>query len=360
MAEKNLPPTERKLRKAREQGQVARSAQAAGTAVLLVALGMSGYAVPALWRNLAALAHACLTPAGDDAAIADLLSRIAMTVAALLIVPMLAGVLCNLVITGPLLAPRVLLPKLERLNPVQNLKSRIFGKRAWMNLLRAGVSAVGVGAICAAILSQQLATLPRTVFAEPETLAAVAGMLVRRLCWSAAVLYVALAMIDVLYQRWQHVKDLRMSHDEYKREYRDSEGDPFLKAARRQMYAEMSQKAALARVQREADVLVRNPTHLACALRYDPDAGGAPPVMIAKGAGWMAQEMLDVARRRGVPTVRDVALARALYRLESDTPIPPELYDATVAVLRWVIEQCEAEGRPPPWEQRRRRRDATP
>ncbi len=360
MADKNLPPTERKLRKAREQGQVTQSAQAAGTAVLLAALAISGDAVPALWERLAALTRAALAAPRDANAIPGLLGSIAAIGCGLMVVGMLAGALCSMLISGPVLAPQVLMPKLERISPARNLKSRVFGKRAWMNLLRALVSAIGVGTICTAILMQQLAKLPRAVFAEPQELAALCGLLLRRLCRSAVALYVTLALIDVLYQRWQHLRDLRMSHDEAKREHRDSEGDPFIRAARRQMYAEMAQKSAVARVQREADVIVRNPTHLACALRYDPDAGGAPPVLVAKGAGWMAQEILAAARKRGVPVVRNVPLARALYRLEADVPIPPELYDATIAVLRWVVELCRADGRPPPWEQRRRERDSRP
>ncbi len=356
MAEKKHPPSERKLRKARQEGRVPRSPHAAGTAVLLVVLAAGAYIAPSAWQRLAALARVCLGGAPTAGAAARLAGDVGWLVALLLVAGMTAGGLCSLLISGPLLAPGALAPKLGHLNLVRNLRARLASQQALVELLRMFVSAIGVGLICAAVLRDQAATLPRTTAATPSALAAITGELVRRLGISAAVLYTLLAALDVAYRRWRYRQELRMTDAEYKREIRDNLGDPYVRAARRRMYAEMSRRRAIARVATEADVVVRNPTHLACALRYDPDAEGRPPVLVAKGAGWMAEAMLEVARRTRVPVVQDIPLARALYRLEPEMPIPPELYDATVAVLRWAVELCAREGRRPPWERRRHKR----
>lgn len=107
----------------------------------------------------------------------------------------------------------------------------------------------------------------------------------------------------------------------------------------------------LAQVRAKADVVIRNPTHLACALHYMPDGRGSPPKLIGKGKGWLAEQLVRAAREEGIPMLHDVPLARSLFRLEQDAFIPPELYEAVIEVLHWAEEVAEQRGRKVRWKE---------
>src|SRR5690606_4533533 len=149
----------------------------------------------------------------------------------------------------------------------------------------------------------------------------------------------ALAAGDVLATRHSWLKRLRMSSDEVKREHREAEGDPELKGARTRAHRELLAGASLNAV-KEATVVIVNPTHLATALRYDEDQDDAPMV-VSQGAGDMARRIVEAAHAYGIPVVRDVPVARALFELEVGDEIPEALYEAVAEVLR---EVHEAEG----------------
>jgi type III secretion protein U len=148
------------------------------------------------------------------------------------------------------------------------------------------------------------------------------------------------------------MRRLRMSKDEVRREHKDSEGDPMLKQARERAYHDMLAQATIAAV-RTATVVVVNPTHLACALRYrqgeEGDEGEGPddaPVVVASGAGELAQQILQAAQQWGIPVVRDVPLARALVELQVGDVIPEALYEAVAEILREVWEAETSPARP--------------
>ena len=130
-----------------------------------------------------------------------------------------------------------------------------------------------------------------------------------------------------------------MSKQEVKEEYKETEGNPLIKSARRRVHLEILQQAMMAAVKR-ADVVVVNPTHVAVALKYDRAAMDAP-VLVAKGAELMAQQIREIAKEADVPILRDVPLARALFDLEVDAAIPEDLYEAVAEVLRWVYQLAE-------------------
>lgn len=133
-----------------------------------------------------------------------------------------------------------------------------------------------------------------------------------------------------------------MTKQEVKDEWKESEGDPLFKSARRQMHRDILMQSMMAAVQR-ADVVVVNPTHIAVALRYDRGEMGAP-VVLAKGAELIAAKMREIAQAADVPLMRDVPLARALYELEIDSEIPEEMFEAVAVVLRWVYSLAEERG----------------
>jgi flagellar biosynthesis protein FlhB len=150
----------------------------------------------------------------------------------------------------------------------------------------------------------------------------------------------ALALVDLLITRTSWKKKLMMTKEEIKREHKESEGDPQMKAARERAHHELLASAAVGNV-KNASVVIVNPTHIACALRYDEKEGDEAPVVVASGEGDLAERIVKAARDYGVPVLRDVPLARALIELEIGDQIPEALYEAVAEILREVWEDDE-------------------
>jgi flagellar biosynthesis protein FlhB len=169
-----------------------------------------------------------------------------------------------------------------------------------------------------------------------------AGTIAARACRDAALFGVAVGAVDLLVTRRAWMKRLRMSKDEVKREYKESEGDPQLKAARERAHHEMLASATVANV-KNATVVVVNPTHIACALRYDEEEGDEAPLVVSVGEGDLARQIVEAAHAYGIPVLRDVPLARALVELVPGDRIPEELYEAVAEILREAWSQPKTE-----------------
>ena len=163
----------------------------------------------------------------------------------------------------------------------------------------------------------------------------VVGEAVNDLVLTAAGAFCVVAALDYLYQRYKYNQNHMMSKDEVKREYKESEGDPHIKSKRKQLHKEMLAQNSLDNV-RKAKVLVTNPTHYAVALDYEKDRTPLP-LILAKGEGVLARRMMEVAKQEGIPIMRNVPLARALYRDGTENAyIPKDLIGPVAEVLRWV------------------------
>jgi flagellar biosynthesis protein FlhB len=355
MAEKTEEPTPRRLRKAREEGDAGVSAYAAQSLGFLVAVAVAPAAVRALAQHAAQALRDSVARAGelrgassfDEQALAvDVLSL----VLPVLLAAGLVGGIAQLVQSGGVLAGRRLAPNLARLDPVAGLGRLLSGPRMFA-VARALVAAVVVGWLAVRGLGDHLLDLARLggrLEWAPTVVAEVAG----GVAWRAALVGVGLGVIDLLVVRTAWMRRLRMSKDEVRREHKDSEGDPMLKQARERAYHDMLAQATIAAV-RTATVVVVNPTHLACALRYrqgeEGDEGEGPddaPVVVASGAGELAQQILQAAQQWGIPVVRDVPLARALVELQVGDVIPEALYEAVAEILREVWEAETSPARP--------------
>jgi type III secretion protein U len=238
----------------------------------------------------------------------------------------------TLVQTGGALALARLAPSVDRMNPVSGAQ-QLFTAERWFGVLRALAAALFVGYFTYRTLVD---FAPDIAFGVGET--GSTGVLVaalgKRLCWAAALFGLGLGALDFLITHRAFLRRNRMSKDEVKREHRESEGDPEVKAARRRAHREALAGSALNAV-KNATVLIVNPTHLAVALRYDEEQDQAPKVL-AQGEGDLAKQMIEAARAYGVPCVRDVPIARALTELEVGDEIPEALYEAVAEILREV------------------------
>jgi flagellar biosynthesis protein FlhB len=266
----------------------------------------------------------------------------ALGVISLVVPPLLAvgvaGAMAHVVQTGGTMAVGRLTPRLDRLDPIAGAKALLSGARLFA-VGRAFAAALLVGWLACRDLLDRVVDVARLA-GRPEWVSVVVADVAGRFAWHAAAVGLALALVDVVVTRRAWLGRLRMTREEVKREHKEAEGDPSVRAARHRAYQELLAQTAIANV-RTATVVVVNPTHLACALRYDEKSGDDAPVVVASGEGDLAARIAQAAGEWGVPIVRDVPLARALVELNVGDAIPEALYEVVAEVLRdlWEAER---------------------
>jgi flagellar biosynthetic protein FlhB len=342
--DRTLPPSEKRLADAREEGRVARSRHLTTFLVLGGMLaGMAAYGPQAVTGLRDMVANGLVLDAAEARDSARLAWRLAAAAGAALLViaPILAllwagSALLPLAQGGFVLTGKPLEPDFDRLDPVAGFK-RIASLDSLAELGKTMAIAAFVGGAAVwglwALREQAagLASLP-LAGALGASGRAVAGAL-----WSVVGVLAVIAAIDVFHERRRYQRSLRMTPDESRREAREQEGDPHLKARIRQAQREGSRRRMMAAVPK-ADVVVTNPTHYAVALRYDDKAAGAPRV-VAMGRGPIALRIREIAEAAGVVRLEAPPLARALYHhAELDREIPAALYQAVAQVLAYVYQ----------------------
>jgi len=335
--DKTEQPTARRLRKAREQGDSPLSGALVQGAAFAVALWLTPAAVAALAVQAGDLLRAAISrPEEPLSALDAALSVITLTAPLLFAVALTAAVVGG-VQTGGTIASEKLAPSLERLDPWNGLK-QLFSAVRLFGVVRALAAASFVAYFTWDTLRAHMADVANSA-GQVTAITLLARGLGERIGWWAAIVGLGLGGLDFLFTQQAFLRRNRMTKDEVKREHRESEGDPEVKAARRRAHHEALAGAALNAV-KKATVLIVNPTHLATALRYDEDEDQAP-LILAQGQGDLAKRMIDAAHAYGVPVVRDVPIARALRDLEVGEEIPEALYEAVAEILReiWASEQ---------------------
>lgn len=232
---------------------------------------------------------------------------------------------------------------LEKLNPISGFQ-RIFSIRSVVEGLKSLLKLVLVISIVYALVRDEVAILPRLGFYSIEQILAYAGAMTIKLLGGLGVFMAVIAGADYFFQRWDLEKQMRMTKQEIKEEHKSREGDPMIKARIRRIQREMSSKRMMKDVPR-ADVIVTNPTHIACALIYDPNTMAAPK-LVAKGSGLIAEKIKEIARENGVPVMENKPLARAIFKtLKIGQTIPRELFTAVAQVLSYVYRLKKKVGR---------------
>lgn len=342
--EKTEAATPRRLEKAREEGQVARSREL-NTFVLLVG-GVAGlwFMSGELYQTLTGLIQVGMwfdpRVAKDTAVMTGQAASSAWN-AFLVLLPIfgllvLLAILSSVSLGGLLFSAKALEPKFSRLNPLQGVK-RMFSAQTLVELIKTLLKAAVIGGIAAMVIWSYRAEMIALMHASP-TAAMVNGMRLIALCSGLIVAaLVLLVLIDAPWQIYSHQKQLRMTRQDVKQEHKESEGDPYVKGRIRQQQRAMARQRMMASVP-EADVIVTNPTHYAVALKYE-EGNGAAPVVLAKGSGLVAARIRMVAEENKVPMLSAPPLARALYQhVDIGSEIPAELYKAVAEVLAWVFQ----------------------
>lgn len=341
---KTEDPTPRRREEARRQGQVPFSAELVGSLVLLAGIIGLGYIGPALWAAMKQVFRHDLAQSFredlDSASAAELFARTAARVLIALL-PFLAallavGILASVAQTGFQINTEKLSPDLDKLNPANGF-GRLFSTGALVKGLLTLVKVAALGFVAYLILEGRAGVLlalsrDRLGYAAPA-----AWALVERLALYMAGAVAGVAIFDYLYQRYKFEQSLRMTKEEVKREFKEEEGDPEVKARQKQLARERMKRKMLNEVP-TATVVVTNPTHYAVALRYDPRAGDEAPIVVARGTGQFAKRIAKAARESGVTVVERPPLARALVGVKEGQAVPAGLFRAVAEVIAFVYK----------------------
>ena len=340
--------TPRKREEAREKGQVAMSQEFVAALMLCAGLGalaMGGGRVVGgvgglLARSLETVGERGQTHLDAYAAAGILESSLrpsAMTLLFLLVPVVGVGALVAYGQIGFQFTPKAVEFDLNKLNPLKGLQ-RMFSARSVMRLTLAVLKMAAIAVTMSLLAWRQMPSVLNLAGSELGPMLRGLGRVVMLCTLGAVIAVLAISLFDLLFQRWQHDRDLRMSKQEVKEERKNTEGDPHVKARIRSVQREMAQRRMMADVPK-ASVVITNPTHYAVALRYEREDGAGAPKVLAKGTDAVAQRIKEIARENDVPLHEDVPLARALHaQCEVGDEIPEDLYAAVATVLTHVYK----------------------
>jgi len=341
-SDKTEEPTHKRLQDARQKGQVANSREVNTWFILLAVTIILAVLAPAMATDvLETLAPFISAPHAiptDGLFLRDFFAGIVETlaIAALVATIMLivAALIGGVIQHGPLFTTEPVIPKLSKISPQKGAK-RLFSARSLVEFAKSLGKVLIVGTIAALVLWPQLDRMETYVTLAPaEVLGEMARLALLLLVTVVAVMAV-IAVADLVYQKYEHTKQLRMSKREVKDEHKQAEGDPHIRARLRQIRLERARRRMMQQVP-EADVVITNPSHYAVALKYD-DRTMEAPKLIAKGSDRVAERIREVAVENAIPVVENPPLCRALYAsVDLDRPIPIEHYQAVAEVISYV------------------------
>ena len=341
--EKTEKATSKKKETARNKGQVAISREVSSAMVLLASLGFFYFGgswmfwnlseiITRVFQNLDTLQFNTI----NDASVFSLevLSRLLAILIPLLLPLAIFGLVANILQVGFKFSTEAISPKFNKLNPISGMK-RLVSLKAFVELAKSILKLLFIGTIAYILVKSDMEAFPLLIHQEVGQILIFIARVSLKISFFVCLALVVLAVLDFLYQRWQHEKDLKMTKQEVKDEQKQTHGDPKVKGRIRSMQLEMARRRMMEAVP-EADVVITNPTHLAIAIKFSAEEMMAP-VVLAKGAGHVAQRIKEIAAEHQVPLVEDKPLAQALFKMvELGDYIPAELYRAVAEVLAYV------------------------
>ncbi len=342
MTEKTEQPTPKKLRDARKKGQVAKSKEVSSAALIVTVFGLFLFLMPYFLQELADMIVAPSVFYETEFALAsDAVLREMLQAAFVIVVPIIGavavvGIAANVAQVGLLAAAESIKPDLKKLNPGAGFK-KIFSLKNLVEFIKSIVKIAFLSILLFLVIRSSLQDLVRIPHCGVGCIIPVLSEIFFDVIVYTSAAFIAIATADYVYQKWQFTKDQKMSKDEVKREYKESEGDPHIKGKRKQLHRELMSSNTEAGARR-AKVVVTNPTHLAIAMDYR--RGQTPlPIIVAKGRNIAAKRIVQIAQQEGIPIMQNVPLAHGLF---DDGVvgqyIPVDLIDEVAEVMRWVYE----------------------
>jgi len=341
--EKTEDATPKRLREARKKGQVPKSRDLSTIFVLVAffaTLCLSfGFMGGELKKLMVMVFEEVASPTLSGDRIYDLGKASLFTLAKVCAPAFIAGFAIAAVVgflqVGPVFSMEPLKPQGKKLNPLEGLKN-MFKTPTFIELVKNIVKITVIFYLAYQVLHGALYEVLQTVRIPILESSKIAGELIFKIVLRVLILFIGIALADFLIQRWQFMKQMRMSKDEVKREYKQDEGDPHIKSHRRQLHREFAFGDVQQKV-KNADVVVTNPVHVAVAIQYNREEMGAPEI-VAKGQRLFADMIRKVAEENGVPIMRNVPLAWSLLEVEVGGEVPEELYSAVAEILALVYK----------------------
>jgi flagellar biosynthesis protein FlhB len=348
--DKSEQPTPKRMNEARKKGQVFKSRDFIQSLLFITAAAVLAAGGPTYFTELSDLMKQFFQPdmMRGDMPMNAMLSRMGFAWSKFLVLsaPLLgalvvAAVAANFVQVKALFAAEIIKPKFEKLNPLAGFKNIFFSSRTYIelvkNLIKFGVI---FWVLYSSIKGSMRDIIPIASMRLDQT-ASLAGSLISSLLYKVGVVFLILGGADYMIQKKLHMKNMMMSKEEVKQEYKEQEGDPHVKHMRKHLFEQLMHESVAHNVPK-ATAVIANPTHLAVALRYDEAAMQAPTVT-AKGQDSMALRIIDIAKEHKVPVVRNIGLAHTLFDLEIGHEIPEDMYEAVAEILNFVYQLAATE-----------------
>ncbi len=340
---KQFEASQQKLQKARKEGQVVKSKDFSTALALLVMFIVILKLSPFIWNQISQLfvylydkiPDKHLDEIGYTHLLVSIILPSALIIGPILVMAGFMGILGDFIQVGPLVTTKPLEPKLDKLNPAKYFKN-LMSPKTFFELVKNILKVVILGIIGWMVYNSHLSAI--IGLASIDNSFAVLnefGSLIIDFVMKACLAFLIIAAADYGMVRWKFLQDQKMSFKEVKDEYKNSEGDPHVKAALRQRRQQMLQQKMMDSVP-DCDFIVTNPTHIACGLKYDPKEMESPK-LLAKGTELFAKKIIEIAKQHSIPVIENPPVARAIFRLvEVNSSIPPELYKAVAEILIFV------------------------
>lgn len=346
--EKTEQPTSKRRRDARKEGNVFQSKDISTIVMLLGVFIMVRFMMPLIYKTLREYMEWLLEGIGGDLyeyispqlLMVSLISFVKCAFP-LLLAAMLLGIIAHGTQTKFNVSFQALKPKFSKLNPITGMK-KLFALKNAVELLKNLIKIVLLLALLYNLVKGDVVKIARTIDMHPVVAAAHMMDMTFDLVMKVCMAFGVVAFFDFLYQRWEYERDLKMTKQEVKEEFKQTEGNPEIKGRIKKLQRQMAMSRMMQKVP-QADVIVRNPTHFAVALKYDPETNGAPMVL-AKGQDELALRIIKAGEENGVSIIENRPLARALYAsCEVDREIPAEFYGAVAEILVYIYRASHRE-----------------
>lgn len=341
---KTEAPSQKKLDEAREKGNLANSKELGSFFMLLVLAVTIAWFLPPILRHSQTLLTPFLSDtdsfATDQKGVSLILYNLAFTSFGIIALPLLASMIAAIATSflqnGFVLSAEPMMPKFSKISPIAGL-GKIFSMRSLVDFIKNIIKVIAVGIVAFLCIYPELTHIRQLPNESTENLLIFLAMLAKRMTIGVVITMFFIALFDIIYQKFQHTKSLRMSKQEVKDEYKQSEGDPHIKQRLRRLRMERAQNRMMAAVPK-SDVVITNPTHFAVALQYDTKTMSAP-IVVAKGQDLIALKIREIAKENDVPVIENPPLARALFAsTELEKEIPVTHYEAVAKIISYVYQ----------------------
>lgn len=343
MAEKTEQATPKKLRDARKKGQVAKSQDLPAAFTFIVAISVILATAKNIYEDLGSylifsiksLRTMTDMPATLINSVNQGLQIILKTSLPILLVTVITGVLANFLVVGPLFSFEALKPDLKRLNPIDNLKAK-FKLKTLVELIKQVLKISGVVFIIYFTIKDDIQQIVFAAAFPALASALIFNYFLVKVVIRVGLFFIAIAIFDIVYQKMNFAKEMKMEKFEVKQEYKDTEGDPHIKGRRRQIGQEIAYEEGSVGNVKKSKAVITNPTHFAIAFEYHPEIQPAPKILV-KGSGKIAEIIIKEAEAHHIPIVRNVPLARQLFKEgKVGRYIPRDTYEAVAEILKWL------------------------